>query len=259
METVVYNNEVVEQHPIARYCCSTLKEISLRDYPDFLFDERIKALDMDTFESSQKKAQLDRTVDAVVGISSYKHNRAFRGRLLLIEFRTNYKNPRNLSLSEVQEKIQHSLGILQGDIPIERQRFLVFAKGQIERARNEVSKLKQTGGEPANWNAISLEDMAGMLHRKEDMPYEHISQLEGVFNEIRSFVVERNWDGILNVFLFWDEQAVIYRDRKYNFDEYQYIITEFKNLYQDIQHTVNDTDFDDYRELMQQDIKWLCA
>ncbi len=259
METVVYNNEIVEQHPIAHCCLSTLRDISLKDYSKFLFDEHIKALDVDLYEITSSKGQNDRTVDAAVGICDYKANKATNGRLLLIEFRTNYKNPKNLSRLEICRKVRYSIGILQCGIKIEKQRFLVFTKKHKERAINEVNKMKQAGGEPVNWNVISLEDLATMLHNIGDMPYQPISQLTLVFKSIWRLVEKKDWEAILDTFLKWDEIATDYRVRKYNTAEYYYIVQQFKNFFSEILRKVDDDSFDDYRDLIQEDIKWLCT
>ena len=87
MEERTYNNAIVEKHSFHAICGSTLNEVSNRDYPNSdYFNPYIECLDVDTYESKVlRKSQADRTVDAVIGISTHANNRSLNPRLFLIE------------------------------------------------------------------------------------------------------------------------------------------------------------------------------
>lgn len=167
MEPLIYSNETVRAHSLYPACRSWLNVVSDRDYPGKnYFDIRIECLDMDLYEKDiQHKAQADHTVDTVIGIQTYKDNRATSGRLLLVEFRMGYESTNNLSKTEMERKAIYTKALLGGEIMINQQSIFIFNDAFAPLAKNWFNRQQKTGGDFKGTNIKTSLTTKNLLQR----------------------------------------------------------------------------------------------
>lgn len=113
MVPIIYNEDIIVSHLIAKHCLCLLDEVSQRDYNKVgIFSNKIKCLALDDYETKFCGGSKDNTMDAAVGISDYQNNRKVNHRLLLVELRLDYQSSRNLEKSSLVRKIKHSKDLL---------------------------------------------------------------------------------------------------------------------------------------------------
>lgn len=172
MDAVVYNNDIVQQHPIYNCCKSTLNDVSNRDYPNTnYFNPDIECLDMDTYEVKTHKGQQDKTVDAVIGVGAYTNNRFSNGRLLLVELRIDYKNADNLSQHELEGKVVHTRQLLGTQIICDSSSFFVFSENVAPQALRWMASHKHNGGLIKDFKVYSIKEFNQNICSIESMPY----------------------------------------------------------------------------------------
>lgn len=173
MEPLIYSNETVRAHSLYPACRSWLNVVSDRDYPGKnYFDKRIECLDMDLYEKDiQHKAQADHTVDTVIGIQTYKDNRATSGRLLLVEFRMGYESTNNLSKTEMERKAIYTKALLGGEIMINQQSIFIFNDAFAPLAKNWFNRQQKTGGDFKDCESCSVTEFNNNIKSLSDFPY----------------------------------------------------------------------------------------
>ena len=87
MVPIIYNEDIIVSHLIAKHCLCLLDEVSQRDYNKVgIFSSKIKCLALDDYETKFCGGSKDNTMDAAVGISDYQNNRKVNHRLLLVDY-----------------------------------------------------------------------------------------------------------------------------------------------------------------------------
>ena len=188
MEPTIYSNKTTRRHPIWRISSALFDDISNRDRNgSYYFSRDIEALDMDTYEQ-MRGGNADRTVDAIIGIETCINKKCMSPRLMMIEFRTNYDNPNNLSKSELEEKVSHSSQLLGAELPVERLKILLFRDEVAAQARSWVAKKKEEGGEIRNMIVWSVKDFNDSVKSFDEMPYTPINSEESIITELDSYL-----------------------------------------------------------------------
>lgn len=138
MEEWIYNNKIVQEHSLFRFCGSTLNDVSDKDYQGkYKFNSDIECLDIDEYEKNiLRKQQSFHTGDAVIGIYTYENNRSTDPRLLVVELRMGYINIAHLSKKAMEDKVTYTKSLLGGEKPINKESIFIFNNGFISQARN---------------------------------------------------------------------------------------------------------------------------
>lgn len=137
------------------YCCETTlshevsraNEDCLRKIKDIIineggpknngFKDNYIALYIDLVERKSQSPSPKSTMDIGVGMSSGKRNRV----MLLVEFKFNIGNPRNIGVSDLNLKIKNTKDIVGSDPPIHPEYIFVFQARIINQAKHEINKL----------------------------------------------------------------------------------------------------------------------
>lgn len=254
----IYNNAVVEGHSLYPVCGSTLNEVSNRDYPNSnYFNPGIKCLDMDTYESNLRKSQPDRTVDAVIGISTYENNRELNPRLLLIELRIGYESVSNLSKTEMEGKVNYTKSLLGSEKEIEKENLFIFSKKVASQAERWFDRQSRTGGLIKNFKVCSVSDFSTIVKSKSDFPYEPIHKAEDIKNDVQQFVGKAEWTGFIKQIKHWCGVAEKYRYK--NPSEFKHIIHAIKSIWDEFMQQENTLSDDEILEceILEDDFEFL--
>ena len=254
----IYNNAVVEGHSLYPVCGSTLNEVSNRDYPNSnYFNPGIKCLDMDTYESNLRKSQPDRTVDAVIGISTYENNRELNPRLLLIELRIGYESVSNLSKTEMEGKVNYTKSLLGGEKTIEKESLFIFSQRVASQAERWFDRQSRTGGEIKNCKACSVSDFSTIIKSKSDFPYAPIHKAEGIKNNVQLYEAKAEWKNFIKQVEYWCREAGKYRYT--NPSEFAHIVQVIKSIWDEFlqqAYTLNDDEILEC-EILEEDFEFL--
>lgn len=255
----IYNNTVVEEHSFYPLCSSTLNNVSNRDYPNSdYFNPCIECLDMDTYESNiLRKGQADRTVDAVIGISTYENNRALNSRLLLIELRIGYDNVSNLSKTGMEAKITYTKSLLGGEKTIERESLFVFNDKVAPQAERWFDRQSRTGGDIRDCRVCSVSDFSTIIKSNSDFPYKPIHKAEDITNSVQQYETKAEWIKFIKQIEFWCRKAERYYYK--NPSEFEYIVHVIKTVWDRFlqqKYTLSDDEILEC-EILEEDFKFL--
>lgn len=234
MEPTIYSNKTTRCHSIWRISPALFNDISNRDRKgsDY-FSRDIEALDMDTYEKT-RGCYADRTVDAVIGIETCINKKCMSPRLMMIELRTNYDNPNNLSKSELEGKVSHSSQLLGAELPVERHKILLFRDEVAAEARSWVASKTEEGGEIRNMIVWSVKNFNDSIKSFDEMPYTPIYSEEFIITELDSYIKVYSWKKFFDKVHFWIDKAIQLRYK--NTFEYDHICntlltywTEYRN------------------------------
>lgn len=243
MEEWIYNNKIVREHSLFRFCGSTLNDVSDKDYKGkYKFNPDIECLDIDEFEKNvQRKQQSFHTGDAVIGISAYENNRGINPRLMVVELRMGYVNTSNLSKQDMEAKVTYTKSLLGGEKPISRESIFIFNNSFIEQARSWFDRNSRTGGELRNCIPVSVSDFSVKVKSKSDFPYVPIHKEEDIKMSILLYEEKADWINVFRDIRYWCNKAEEYRYK--NISEFGHITAVLKELWKDFKskcYTLND-------------------
>lgn len=256
MSTVIFDNGVVESHPLYADCASSLNEISEKDYPKKnYFPEGISALDLDAYETKRSNANNDCTVDAVIGIADY-HNEETNRRLQLIELRLNYKSAKNLSGKKMNSKINHSLALIGNFKTVDSVALFVFKEDVYYEAQRKIDSEKYASGSPLTWVTTSPSEFTKSILFKENIPYIPENDYEQIKSDIQSFLKVEKWQQVFDSLSFWGGKYFDYV-RRYNMNEANLIKELIQAIYQECLNKMDSMSEDTrlYFELLEDDIQ----
>lgn len=209
MEPAIYSNKTVRRHSIWNVSPAHLDDISNRDRRgSYYFPEEIEALDMDSYEKVRGSKEANRTVDAVIGIETCINKKCTSPRLMMIELRTNYDNPNNLSKSELEDKVTHSSQLLGAELPVERCKILIFRDEVADQARSWVKSKSEEGGEIRNLIAWGVTDFNTSIKSFDDMPYTPIHAAEAITTELDKYINASQWNRFFDKMHYWINIAI---------------------------------------------------
>lgn len=232
MEAVAFDNKIIQGHRLYCKCGKTLDTASKKDYPNNnYFDTSIQCLDMDDYETQTCRGQQTETVDAVIGIKSHAQNRFSRQRLLLVELRMNYKNPCNLSQSELENKVRHTRELLGTGTPIETTSWFIFKNGIIEQVKSWFINKSRAGGAIRNFIPLSTEMFNNYVKSEHDFPYKPITDLNALKNELQSYIGSKDLQGFYDKTDWWKNKAFKYKNQQNNSEEFCCIMDVVKDVW----------------------------
>ena len=172
MVTRIFDNEIVQVHPIYQAAKSYLAQLSVRDYGKPCFDSRIECLDMDSYETSLPQNVSDSTMDGVIGIAEHNKNRKQNQKLLMIELRMNYLTPHHLKTSSLNKKVSHTIQLLScGTCPLADYVLFIFDNRILQQAIRWMRDNQCSNNSGKEWMAMSPEMFAKIYLCESDLPY----------------------------------------------------------------------------------------
>lgn len=200
--------DAVRRHALSPQFLSTLHSLSERDYPgeQYFHGTEIDAIDMDRYEKSLSGDD-NRTVDAAIGIATGHDDGELRDpRLMLVELRMGFRNPRHITAKPLREKTDNSRRRLLSadtDCKIDPTVVFVFNPKAIQSGISVIRRLATEVSASNEWKAMTpdelcdyinygktplympsagLKDMAGRLLRAATGP---VGEFEPVLNEAK--------------------------------------------------------------------------
>lgn len=242
LKRLIINNQVVSEHVISQSCLSTLRAISWRDYrPVDYFQEppQIAALDLDNYEKSLHKKQLDCTGDAIIGVATDYQNRRFVSPcLLFVELRMNYKHGDNISLTSLQKKVNHSKTlILDGTCALYGKYYFVFTSCVAEQAKRYLRDEAQECGRMSEYCAVSVDDMKKILIDPSTLPYTPIHTKTDIQNSLLPLITGvKNIDvkKLMTQLDFWTRELRSAL-KSYNVDELRHLLNTLSPIISSLQ------------------------
>ncbi len=206
MATVVYDNEIIENHSFYSICGSTLNNVSHKDYPNTnYFNPDIKCLDMDKYETSMTKGSENNTMDAAVGIGDWDGKLLKQQRLLLIELRLKYKSTNNLSSSELIKKDEHTRQLLAGTASLDAESYFIFNNNINEQVKSWLNRQKNGNGRLKRFKSLSETELNEQLKDRTNYPYKpEVSSID-VSNDL--FTVLNDKDKFFHKIKHWINKA----------------------------------------------------
>ena len=178
MVPIIYNEDIIVSHLIAKHCLCLLDEVSQRDYNKVgIFSSKIKCLALDDYETKFCGGSKDNTMDAAVGISDYQNNRKVNHRLLLVELRLDYQSSRNLDKSSLVRKIKHSKDLLS-ESRIAPNSCFIFSEEVAPKAQSWVRRFAREFS--ANWEVMNPIQFNAFIKFESDMPYQPENDLDRI-------------------------------------------------------------------------------
>lgn len=254
-DLLVYDNPIVEGHSLYRLCGSTLNTVSNRDYRNRdYFDPEIKCLDMDTYEKNiLQKSHADKTVDAVIGIGTFHHNRVEKHRLLLIELRIDYGSIRNLSITDMERKVRYTKGELGGEKSINEETFFIFNDNVTPQARNLFERLSETNAYVRKWLACSVSQFRQNVLSPRNLPYTPINKRCDIEKSIQAFCADSDSDKYLKQIRYWCNEAVRYRySNTFEYNHIKAVVKESWKLFKE-KTTLYDDNIELECEILEED------
>ena len=243
MEEWIYNNKIVQEHSLFRFCGSTLNNVSDKDYQGkYKFNPDIECLDIDDYEKNvQRKQQSFHTGDAVIGISTYENNRGKDPRLMVVELRMGYVSISNLSKKDMEAKVTYTKSLLGGEKSISRESIFIFNNGFIAQAKSWFDRNSRTGGELRNCIPVSASEFSVKVKSESDFPYTPVHKEEDIIVNILQCEEKAEWRNVFIDLRYWCTKAEDYRYK--NPSEFGHITTvlkEFWNEFKNKNYSFND-------------------
>lgn len=247
MEEWIYNNKIVQEHSLFRFCGSTLNNVSDKDYQGkYKFNPDIECLDIDDYEKNvQRKQQSFHTGDAVIGISTYENNRSKDPRLMVVELRMGYVSISNLSKKDMEAKVTYTKSLLGGEKYISRESIFIFNNGFISQAKSWFDRNSRTGGELRNCIPVSVSEFSVKVKSESDFPYTPIHKEEDIMMNILQCEEKADWANVFRNVRYWCTKAEDYRYK--NSSEFGHITTVLKEFWNDFKR--KNYNFNDEEEL----------
>lgn len=260
MEAIIYNNDVLKQHSLYRHCASTLNAVSERDYPNKnYFNPLIECLDMDTYEKKQCSGNADCTVDTVIGISTCKNKVTSSNRLLLVELRLDYINAKNLSKSELEQKVEHTKDLLSSELSIEQNNIFIFTDNVAQQARSFMTRLMKGTKYSKLFVVWSVSDFKNSVKSIDDMPYIPINNPSLICKDLDKSVESQQWKKLFKKIHFLRNKCVslIYKN-PYEYESLsETIIDWWNNFRQNNPRLPNENDELDAQVTYEDDVEIL--
>lgn len=258
MDPIVFDNTVVQKHTLYRSCAKSLQQICDRDYAagKYLFDSRIECLDMDSYERAFCCGEPDKTVDAVIGISTCRNDkRKVNSRLMLIEFRMGYKSVATLSASDLVEKVQHSKDLLGQTVAIDKYCYFIFDEGICEQAKRWLSNKAIERADVKGWVAWSVRDFKSNVLSYDDLPYRPIHDLDTIRREARMCMSNGDVTALFKLQTYWMSVAAKYKySNIYEYESLKVVLNDVWYEFKQSQFALTDDEFLDM-EILQEEIK----
>lgn len=229
---LVFNNAVLREHPLYGAYHKSLKDISLKDYPnENYFHTDVDGIDIDQYEVDRKIADRDMTMDAMIGVADYAHNRAVNSRLLLLELRMDYNSIRHLRHSSLHGKISHSRAVIGTYVRVEEENVFVFRKDVAEQAKKWMFGTAKEYSEAEKWVALSTEELDNLLQSQADMPYQSETDMSQSDADMSKKIAAKDFEWLLDHIEYWNSKAKSF-GLQFKLQEAAYIRTHLHDAWQ---------------------------
>lgn len=133
-----YSKEVTETHRLScqhKDCLQLISDCFTQEGgKGNLFCQNETCINLDKIEKKQHKNSPQATMDITIGIE------ASSKKMLLVELRFNYKNPKNIGKQEILDKIVHSKDLLS-DCAVHSEYIFIFKENVKNQARSHFNRL----------------------------------------------------------------------------------------------------------------------
>lgn len=139
-----YDVDVTNDHPLAGKFAFNFNNMVKADGGKGIFPENAIAISLDDAERAQGRAVLRRTMDSALGVVTRgTSDRTSNKRMLMCEFRFNYRNWKNISKTELEEKVENAKTLLRTDYTgsIEPKCFFIFNKNIYQQVKNHFARI----------------------------------------------------------------------------------------------------------------------
>ena len=257
MDPIVFDNAVVQGHSLYRSCADMLQHVCDKDYAagKYLFDSRIECLDMDSYERILCCGEPDKTVDAVIGISTCRNDkRKVNSRLMLIEFRMGYKSVATLSASDLAAKVQHSKDLLGQTVAVDRSSYFIFDEGIVEQAKRWLSNKANERTDVKGFVAWSVRDFKNNVFSYNDLPYMPIHDLDAIRHEAKAYINNGNVAALFKLQTYWIGVAAKYKySNTYEYESLKVVVNDVWREFKQLRFALTDDEFLDM-EILQEEI-----
>lgn len=144
---MVYDLDVTNNHPLANKFALNFNDLIKADGGKGVFPENAIAISLDMAEKAERRAKNLKTMDSAIGVIARRSSgKKCNERMLMCEFRCNYKNSENISKTELEEKIENSKSHLQWKYTgqIEPCCYFIFSERIIHQARSRFARIYNT-------------------------------------------------------------------------------------------------------------------
>jgi len=138
-----YNYELTLAHPLAKAYSKDINILIKEDGGQGRFVVDTIVISLDDAEKGSRKGDRSKTMDIALGVINRGTSKKPKNkRILLCEFRFNYKNVKNISATEIKNKIDYSKELLKTnyDSSIDMNTYFLFKKNIYQQARSELSR-----------------------------------------------------------------------------------------------------------------------
>ena len=257
METCVINNDLISEHKLYAKCPSTLRDVSERDYPrkDYFSKNDILCLDMDTYEKNVLKTPHPKeTVDAVIGISSYRHNKSKNPRLLLIELRMGYDNVDNLEKQQHINKVSHTKDLLGYETQINNTSLFVFRDDVYPEAESVFERWSHQLADYKHFKTCSVSSFHDIIKSVDEMPYVPIHNETQIRSELSQFIQKDDKKNFINKIQYLLNELRNYCKHPYEFKFLKELIQEEWKVFRAQNPTIQNDDLEIDAQIVEDDI-----
>ena len=236
MEALIFDNDAVRTHRLYSLCGSTLHNVSKKDYAkDNFFDKRIECLDIDIYETTRCAGHTGMneqpTADAVIGVRNHLGGGRFsKPAMMIVELRMDYETQKNLSGSNMSDKITHTKELLGLDTIMHKTCYFVFRDNVIQAVKNKFKDLKREYNVLKKSDTVSTSEFELLVKSRESYPYQCENDLNKIKTQLLNSLEKDGTSGFIDTVTFWIDKARNYKYR-YNLDEYREIVDVVRSVW----------------------------
>lgn len=229
MEALIFDNDTVKAHRLYPCFGSTLYKVSKKDYKnDDFFDKSIECIDVDSYETARcaGHTSMDEqpTADAAIGVRKHLGGGRFsKPAMMIVELRMDYETGKNLSGSNMSDKIKHTKELLGMDTIMHGTCYFVFRNNVIQVVRSKFDSLKKEYKGLKKSEAVSTYEFDQLVKSSECYPYQCKNDPEEINAQLLNSLEKDGVGGFVDTVIFWIDKARNYKYR-HNLDEYQGIV-----------------------------------
>lgn len=138
-----YNEEVTRDHPLANYI-NSLNSLVVSDGGRGIFANEAIAISLDEAEIALRKSSPSPTMDIALGVIKRGTSANPKSKkIVLCEFRFNYKKPKNIDGKNIKNKINYSKSLVQNGYfgSIHNKFYFLFDKKVVAQALHHIGRL----------------------------------------------------------------------------------------------------------------------
>jgi len=138
-----YSNKITFEHPLSNTYSKDINILVKTDGGQGRFIPNTMVISLDDAEKGVGKSNRSKTMDIALGVINRGTSKNPKNkRILLCEFRFNYKNPKNISATEIKDKIDYSKKLVRKDYDgvIDSNMYFLFNVNIDAQARSIINR-----------------------------------------------------------------------------------------------------------------------